>query len=43
MQQQRVIIVTGCASGIGKYLAENLYREGHLLAAADVNEELSKT
>jgi len=31
------MIISGCASGIGKYLAENLYREGHLLALTDVN------
>jgi 3-oxoacyl-[acyl-carrier protein] reductase len=39
MDQEKVILVTGCASGIGRYLAETLYREGHLLSAADVNEE----
>lgn len=39
MHQEKVIIITGCASGIGKYLAENLYREGHCLAITDVNEK----
>jgi 3-oxoacyl-[acyl-carrier protein] reductase len=38
MQQEKVMILTGCASGIGRYLAESLYRQGHLLAATDVNE-----
>jgi 3-oxoacyl-[acyl-carrier protein] reductase len=39
MSQERVMIITGCASGIGKYLAETLYREGHCLALTDVNEK----
>jgi len=39
MHHEKVIIITGCASGIGKYLAENLYREGHCLALTDVNEK----
>lgn len=39
MQNEKVIIITGCASGIGRYLAENLYREGHCLALTDVNEK----
>ena len=39
MQNERVIIITGCASGIGRYLAENLYREGHCLTLTDVNEK----
>jgi 3-oxoacyl-[acyl-carrier protein] reductase len=38
MHHEKVILITGCASGIGRYLAENLYRQGHLLAVADVNE-----
>jgi 3-oxoacyl-[acyl-carrier protein] reductase len=39
MQNEKIIIITGCASGIGRYLAENLYREGHCLALTDVNEK----
>jgi 3-oxoacyl-[acyl-carrier protein] reductase len=39
MHHEKVIIITGCASGIGRYLAENLYREGHRLALVDANEE----
>jgi 3-oxoacyl-[acyl-carrier protein] reductase len=32
-------IVTGCASGIGKQLAAELYRRGHRLVLTDVNRE----
>ena len=32
MHHEEVIIISGCASGIGRYLAENLYKEGHCLA-----------
>lgn len=39
MHHEQVIIITGCASGIGRYLAENLYREGHRLALTDANEK----
>jgi len=39
MQEQRVMILTGCASGIGKCLSESLYREGHHLTLTDVNEK----
>ena len=39
MHHEEVMIITGCASGIGKYLTEKLYREGHCLAITDVNEE----
>lgn len=39
MDQARVMIVTGCASGIGRYLAETLYREGNCMALTDVNEK----
>ena len=39
MHQEKVVIITGCASGIGRYLAENLFREGHSLALADTNEK----
>ena len=39
MDHEKVIIITGCASGIGRYVAENLYKEGHCLALTDVNEE----
>ena len=39
MDQEKVVIITGCASGIGKYLAENLHRDGHCLTLTDVNEK----
>jgi 3-oxoacyl-[acyl-carrier protein] reductase len=39
MQQNKIIIITGCASGIGRYLAEVLHREGHCLALTDVDEK----
>jgi 3-oxoacyl-[acyl-carrier protein] reductase len=39
MHHEKVILITGCASGIGKYLAENLFREGHRLALTDANEK----
>jgi len=39
MDPEKAIIITGCASGIGRYVAENLYREGHCLALTDVNEK----
>jgi 3-oxoacyl-[acyl-carrier protein] reductase len=39
MHHEQVILITGCASGIGRYLAEHLYREGHCLALADANEK----
>jgi 3-oxoacyl-[acyl-carrier protein] reductase len=32
-------MITGCAGGIGRYLAEHLYREGHCLALTDANEK----
>ena len=39
MEQKKVVIITGCASGIARYMAEALYREGHFLAVTDVNEK----
>lgn len=33
------IIITGCASGIGKHLANELYRRGNRILATDVNED----
>jgi len=33
------IIVTGCASGIGKHLAGRLYEAGHRLLLTDLNED----
>lgn len=39
MHQEKVILITGCASGIGRYLAESLHRRGHFLAVTDVNEK----
>lgn len=35
----KTIIITGCASGIGRHLAGELFRRGHLVIATDVNEE----
>jgi 3-oxoacyl-[acyl-carrier protein] reductase len=34
-----VIVVTGCASGIGRSLAKKLYDAGHTLTLTDVNDE----
>lgn len=33
------VIITGCASGIGKQLADELYRRGNRILATDVNED----
>ncbi|MBK9001267.1 MAG: SDR family oxidoreductase [Myxococcales bacterium] len=33
------IVLTGCASGIGRQLATDLYRLGHRIVATDVNDE----
>ena len=34
----QIMILTGCASGIGKHMAATLYRKGHRLVLTDVNE-----
>jgi NAD(P)-dependent dehydrogenase (short-subunit alcohol dehydrogenase family) len=36
-QQSKNIIVTGAASGIGRAIAQSLARQGHAVAAADLN------
>jgi 3-oxoacyl-[acyl-carrier protein] reductase len=38
MSESRVIVLTGCASGLGRQLATDLYRAGHRIVATDVNE-----
>jgi 3-oxoacyl-[acyl-carrier protein] reductase len=38
MQTPQVIFITGAASGIGKWLAEKLYQQGHQIVATDLNE-----
>jgi 3-oxoacyl-[acyl-carrier protein] reductase len=38
MDQQRVFVVTGAASGIGKHLVKALAARGHSVLATDVNE-----
>ncbi len=37
--KEQVIVLTGCASGIGRALAKRLYEAGHTLTLTDVNEE----
>jgi 3-oxoacyl-[acyl-carrier protein] reductase len=37
--KEQVIVITGCASGIGRALAKRLYEAGHTLTLTDVNEE----
>jgi 3-oxoacyl-[acyl-carrier protein] reductase len=37
--KEQVIVVTGCASGIGRALARRLYEAGHTLTLTDVNED----
>ncbi|MEZ4299336.1 MAG: SDR family oxidoreductase [Polyangiaceae bacterium] len=39
MEPQRVFLITGAASGIGKHLAVALAGRGHNVVATDVNEE----
>ncbi len=39
MKQAKIIFITGCANGIGKYLAEALYAQGNQLILTDVMEE----
>lgn len=39
MQNQPIIFITGCASGIGKYLAEQLYTQNYRLVITDINFE----
>ncbi len=36
----KAAVITGCASGIGRALAEELCRRGVLVTLADLNEEL---
>ena len=37
--ERRTFFLTGCASGIGRHLADRLVREGHQLMATDIREE----
>ncbi|MFZ4629629.1 MAG: SDR family oxidoreductase [Blastocatellia bacterium] len=37
--ERRTFFLTGCASGIGRHLADRLAREGHQLMATDIREE----
>ncbi|MGH7270665.1 MAG: SDR family NAD(P)-dependent oxidoreductase, partial [Polyangiaceae bacterium] len=39
LMDRKVILVTGCASGIGRSLAKRLYEAGHTLTLTDVNED----
>lgn len=39
MKDERVMMLTGCASGIGRQLATDLYRLGHRIVATDLDEE----
>ncbi len=38
----RIVLVTGGAQGFGKGIAEELYKEGAMIAVADLNEPLAK-
>lgn len=38
MTKSLTVVLTGCASGIGRQLATDLYRLGHRIVATDVNE-----
>src|SRR5688572_15466199 len=37
LQNSRVMILTGCASGIGRHLATELFRRGHRLLVSDLD------
>lgn len=37
--RRRTFFLTGCASGIGRHLADRLAREGHQVMATDIREE----
>jgi 3-oxoacyl-[acyl-carrier protein] reductase len=37
MQKNQVIFITGAASGIGKWLSEKLFAQGHYIIATDIN------
>ena len=39
MEQKSVIIITGSASGIGKYLTKALIEQGHYLVVTDIQED----
>jgi len=39
VKESRVMVLTGCASGIGRQLATDLYRLGHRIVATDLNED----
>ncbi len=38
-KESLTIVLTGCASGIGRQLATDLYRLGHRIVATDLNED----
>ncbi len=39
MTESRVMMLTGCASGIGRQLARDLHESGHRIIATDIDEE----
>lgn len=39
MNDTRVMMLTGCASGIGRQLATDLYERGHRIVATDIDQE----
>jgi 3-oxoacyl-[acyl-carrier protein] reductase len=38
VSESKVVVLTGCASGIGRQLATDLYDQGHHVVATDLNE-----
>jgi NADP-dependent 3-hydroxy acid dehydrogenase YdfG len=40
LQNSKVMVLTGCASGIGRHLATELFKQGHRLLVSDVNGDM---
>jgi 3-oxoacyl-[acyl-carrier protein] reductase len=39
LQNSRVMVLTGCASGIGRHLATELFRKGHRILVSDLDRD----